>query len=515
MKISGKILSAAAAAMMFLSSVPSANAADNTAYIHGDMNYDSNLNILDCILMKSFILERTDSTELAFRTADINEDGSTDAFDLIILQNYIFGTVYPMTEFEIIPEKNYNLIPSSVANANSSAQSLGTAESLNFFVEFNDAEFAADRLSEDELREEFFGKGKTTYPFESISEYLTRSSYGNFTVSGDVVYCRLNASISDYSTKPADRERLVMDIMKSLDDRIDYSQFDADKDGDIDILTVTLPLDKANDDIKSFWYGATHTWYYNPYFMADGVRIGKFIGNDVMPYWKSMYYFKQTYLHELGHCMGLSDYYKYASSDYEGLKGNAGYCRMDDSIGDYCTFSKLMLGWLRENEVQIYDREQGGLQSFTLSDAGTSGSCLIIPAKKWDGTFTSEYFLVEYVSDAGNNMDVKNFFGNMWSRRNNTGFRIMHIDAELFTDYWGRTDFKYDNYSEKYNGDDKERIVRLVSSGYKGFFKAGDRTDSLMSYGSSGYEDVNSGYEVVFTEEADGKYSLTVQMVSD
>lgn len=517
MKTVRKLISVLAAAALFLNNsaaISVINAEQSETYIHGDMNYDGTVDIRDCLLLKAHMLEEIEWETIDLYSADINDDGWINAEDFLLLQCYMSGTLSALPFFEYTEEEKITespLIPSAVAKANSCTQSVGTAGSLNFFVEFNDARFKSEKLSEQELNEELFGNGKTSFPFESVKAFLERSSYGNFSVEGEAVYCYIDKSINDYSSKPADRERLVMDIMKSLDDRFDYSDFDYDRDGDIDILTVTLPLDNAGSDVKKFWYGATHTWYYNPDYKADGVRIRKFIGNDVNPYWNKMYYFKQTYLHELGHCMGLSDYYKYASDDYEGLKGNAGYCRMDDSIGDYCTFSKLMLGWLREDEVQVYDLTAGGLQSFTLDDAGKKGSCVIIPGLGWDGTFNSEYFIIEYISDEGNNMDVKNYLSWSWSEKNNTGFRILHVNAEMFTDYWGRTDFKYDNYSEKYNGDDKQRILRLVNNSRNSLFKKGDQTDKLMSYGSDGYEDADSGYKVVFTGESDGKYSLTVE----
>lgn len=502
-----RILSLCTLAVFCVMSLP-LNAVTAESCLHGDMNSDGIVNITDLVMLKSCITDDEEKSPQLLAAADINDDGTADAADIELLLKYLFGEISQMTEHEFITESE--LIPSAASITTSCTQSVGKAAALTVFAEFNDAHYKSEKLSAEELKEEMFGEGKTMYPFESISAYLERSSYGNFTVSGDVAYCSLNASIRDYSNTPADREKLVIDILKSLDDIYDYSDFDEDRDGDIDILCITLPLENADSNVQDFWYGATHTWYYNENFSIDGVHVGQFIGNDVMPYTNDMYYFKQTFLHELGHCMGLSDYYKYASEDYEGLKGNAGYCRMDDSIGDYCTFSKLMLGWLREDEVQIYDTESGGSQKFTLDDSGVKGSCVIIPAAGWDGSFTSEYFLIEYLSDAGNNMDVRNFMGGWWSDEMFSGFRIMHVDAELFTDFWGRTDFKYENYSEKYNGDDKQRIVRLVNNEKKGFYKAGDTADNLLSYGNSGYEEINSGYTVYFTEESDGKYSVEI-----
>lgn len=514
MKYISKLLSGCLALSMSMTTAPKISGA--SVLLRGDMNFDSAINITDCILLTSVITGDTEQTPETVLAADINEDDTVNAEDLVLFITYFLednsGIIHEYTAAEPEPPEQtvFPLIQSSVWDANASTQSTGTAESLNIFIEFDNAFFSSDKLSEEELNEELFGNGKTKFPFESVSAFLSRSSYGNFNVEGNCVYTHVSGKLEDYSYTAEAREQLVMTVLNQLNSSINYADYDNDNDGDIDILTVTVPLDNASNELKSFWYGATHTWYYNPQYKADGVRIRKYIGNDVMPYWKNMYYFKQTYTHELGHCMGLSDYYKYASEDYEGLKGSAGFCRMDDSIGDYSSFSKLMLGWLREDEVSVYNTQQGGIQDFELKDSSLNGSALILPLKNRDFSYTSEYFLIEYVSGEGNNADVKNYTGFWYNEKKFTGYRILHVEAEMITDYWKRKDFKYDNYSGKYNGDDKQRILRLVNSESKGFFKAGDTCESLMAYDSNGYETVNSGYKVEFITEGNGSYTVRV-----
>lgn len=518
-------LASALSLCLSANSYQAAVSADEVAeiYLHGDLNFNNSLEITDYVLLKNSVLSGAEDNELTKLSADMNEDSYIDSQDILIMQEYMHGItadtpvkyfcITPETDIPdepVIPDKPVSsLIPSSVSDANASTQSLGEARTLMLFIEFSDAKFSSDRLSEEQLQQEFFGEGVTAYPFESLSAYIDRSSYGNMSVSGDVFYCSLNGKLEDYSSAQG-REKLIMDVMKQLDDSLDYSDYDADHDGDIDILTFTVPLDNASDEQKNFWYGATHTWYYNSFYKVDNVRIGKYIGNDVMPYKKDMYYLKQTLLHELGHSMGLPDIYKYASSDSEGLKGNAGFCRMDDSIGDYSVFSKLMLGWLSEDKVQIYDRKAGGEQEFDLVSSAIDGSCILLPLKNWDGTFTNEYFLVEYITADKNNYDVKNWFGGWWNQKNHTGIRIFHVNASMYVDYWGRKDFMYDNYSDMYRGDDKERVLRLVNDEKKGFFKSGDTVTELLAYDWSGYESVQSGYTVKILGEKDGVYRISV-----
>jgi hypothetical protein len=56
----------------------------------GDVNFDNEINILDIVLMVSFILgEPTD--EFEYSAADINQDGLLNILDIVALINIILG----------------------------------------------------------------------------------------------------------------------------------------------------------------------------------------------------------------------------------------------------------------------------------------------------------------------------------------------------------------------------------------------------------------------------------------
>ena len=56
----------------------------------GDVNFDNEINILDVVLMVSFILgEPTDEYE--YSAADINQDGLLNILDIVALINIILG----------------------------------------------------------------------------------------------------------------------------------------------------------------------------------------------------------------------------------------------------------------------------------------------------------------------------------------------------------------------------------------------------------------------------------------
>jgi hypothetical protein len=202
--------------------------------------------------------------------------------------------------------------------------------------------------------------------------------------------------------------------------------------------------------------------------------------------------------------MGLADYYKYGVDDWEGMKSSAGYTRMDEMTGDFCGFDKVMFGWLTDSQILKYSGS--GAQTFELSDASNSGSCLILPINAAADNYNSEYFLVEYITNTGNNADYP-----AWE--DNSGVRILHIQGELITDYWGTTSFKYNNYSEYYQGNDKTRIIRLVNDN-NGFYHSGDRVSyggsGFAAYDANGYETVNTGYTIQIGNISNGRCSITV-----
>lgn len=392
------------------------------------------------------------------------------------------------------------LIKAPVKAIGTATPSTGNVRMLAVYVDFPDKTYSSEAYSNEQLENELFGTGLTAYPYESLTAWFERSSYGNLHVDGDV--CRFTCRENMAAYQNGSFEKMVMEVLDGLDSQIDFTDYDSNRDGVIDCISFTVPLDDADEATLQYWYGCTAVWYENTDYSVDGMRLSDYIIIDIMPYSYNMEYMKQTYIHEMGHSMGLPDYYKYQSEDWEGLHGDAGYARMDDSIADFCGFSKLMLGWLKKSEIQTYTGS--GVQTFELGDASNTGSCLILPITSSADDYMSEYFLIEYITASGNNRDM--YFPD-------SGIRIFHIQAEMFTNEWGDTNFKYENYSEHYTGDDHIRVIRLVNDG-NGFYRSGDSVSctalNFAGYDSDGNQTIDTGYKIRIGELIDGRYSVTV-----
>lgn len=477
----------------------------------GDINRDGTVDIADVSLLQAWLLSVSDTYLPNWKAGDIDGNGRLNVADITLLKRLLLTTGTPDTpdnpDSPEIPDTptQFELIPATVSQFGKLTPSVGDCKMLSVFVEFSDTKYTR-ALPIETVRQELFGISSGNDVYGSIPDWYARASYGNLHIEGNAYYYNLPGKMTDYMTSDRNFEVFFMEVLSGLDAQINYADYDANNDGIIDCVSVGVPLDYATDEQKEYWWGCTGTWWSNPNFALDGKQLNKYIILDVSPYTDTMEYLKTVLTHEMGHSLGLPDYYLYeAGNDWEAYHGAAGYERMDESIGDFSSFSKLMFGWLRENEVQWYS---GGTQSFTLKDSATQGSCLIVPISSSVGDLTAEYFLVEYVTHNGNNAEM-----NGWT--NDSGIRIFHINAELIREDWsGLKNFKYEGFSQYYQGNDRFRITRLVNDG-QGFYHTGDictyGTNGFAGYDANGYQTVDTGYTIEIGALSDGVYTVTVR----
>ena len=298
-----------------------------------------------------------------------------------------------------------------------------------FVVDFPDGLYDVLKLPEKTLRDWIFTGDDSTAAFYDVS------SSGRLHMDGDIYYYTTKNSWSYYENAPGGIDELVAEIVEYFDDEIDFGKYN--KDGDIftDSFVIAYPFWEDRMD-QQFWWPSYHQ-VSSSLIMADNTVISNYIimwgayndpsDNSIKEYVINML------KHELGHAMGLPDYYIPNNNDYtlseDGMPGPAGVELMDGigeedfvwdgSHGEFSQFSKLQLGWLTWEQVQIMpanaDRE-----TFLLPPAAEGGCLLIFPEDK-EPDFQSEYFLVEYITPDGE-----------WAKYvRQGGVRILHIQAEL------------------------------------------------------------------------------------
>ena len=479
---------------------------------YGDLTFDKTVDIEDVMLLSDGLTVQESMRDEQYERADLNHDGEVNAVDLTLLKRAAIGELEPeaiYTEIEV-PDK---LIDAPIRSLYQYLPSVGEANILMIAVDFPDAKHP-EQYSAEQIHTLTFGdenKADPCYPLESISAYYTRSSYGRLHLNGDVYLYTAQKNIDDY----INQEIMLLDeVLGALDAEIDYNRYNANGDMAIDTMLLALP---PSSDPEFGW--SSPFWPCSFGYSGRKTFDNLFPGNICMGRWalSDRAGFNSTWIHELGHAMGLPDYYYYenAIGNGDGLTGEAGYLMMDDSIGDMSAFDKLMLGWYAESEVQIYS---GGTQTYQLDSSQHAPGCVIVPYKELNG-YMSEYFVIENVTSDGNNASKLYGWGQVFPLFQKGGLRVMHCDSELMYNFWRQpVALKWNNYSPYYdNSNLKQRILRLVNDG-KGFFRSrsviSNQTSGFAWYDAEGGQTVDPGVTIQVGGFENGICSFTISQTT-
>ncbi|MGN1411048.1 MAG: dockerin type I domain-containing protein [Oscillospiraceae bacterium] len=465
--------------------------------ILGDLNSDSSISSLDILVMKKHLLDVMVINDTdTLKHADLNQDGYVNVIDLCALKNMILYSNDDNND----DNNSTKFITAPVSLIDGSLPSQGDANLVIFYIDFPDCTYST-KLTTEEVQEIAFAsanENSINYPFESMSAFYSRSSKGAMDLKGQVFSYTAKNPIAYYND---DKVALAKECFEAFKDSTDFSSFDGDGDNQIDATLFTVPS-SASDD---YWWPCAGGFGDSEY-QVDGVKIGHIITGNASP--EDVNNFNSSYLHEMGHCLGLPDYYLYYTDDFDSMHGNAGTELMDaDAYSDFSSFSKLMLGWYKENQVQVYNPSLG-TQTFTLNNAQTdNGNCVIIPYGELDENYFSEYFIIEYSTNMGNNSVVGA----------DSGIRIHHIKADRYSDEWWSY-LKYKNGSEFTNNDDDGiRLIRLVNDGGD-CFKTGDIINNSTSgfgwYDDNELESINPNVTISIGELQNDAYTITITSVN-
>ena len=396
-------------------------------------------------------------------------------------------------------------------------QTTGTAKMLVIQVEFQDITFENSPIySAEELYGMFNGNGSAeAYPYESLQAYYSRSSYGKLQIeSGDVYRYTLSQNREAYVGAYIGEQELLREVLTGLDEQIDYNDYDANHDGVLDGICINFA--GGSDGWGTTWWSHAYS-FEDETFMLDGVHPAKYLflltEENTFPYEGF-----RTLIHETGHLLGLPDYY--ASTGGNVLDVND---MMADTYGDHNGFSKWLLGWIDEDQIQKITKsdEKQTVNLYPLSGDDPQGKNLIaVIAPEETGIF-SEYLVVQYDEPIGNQIDTE-----LWDN----GYRIYHVNAELNE---SGSDFLHSNFT-----DTEKYLIQNIHVPYeydefstRTYYIAGDALTPQTNPSSafySGYGGTLSGFTgitlsdfvtgeepsfgVSFEEkpEEDGKLNLTV-----
>lgn len=213
--------------------------------------------------------------------------------------------------------------------------------------------------------------------------------------------------------------RIFMDALKKTQDEYGdgfEERFDRNGDGYVDSLNFITNV-----------YGSPSTtlWPHSagPYYeIAGHLGIGRYTVTNTVHCQSEGF---NVIIHELSHTFGIDDYYDYS---YTGTSYIGSFDMQESNIGDWNAFSKFTVGW---GTPYIINDEKDET-TITVGSQNATGEYIVIAAEPWnlESSPFNEYFLLELISDAGNN---KNAIGNYIRTQDGKsyGVRMFHANGTL------------------------------------------------------------------------------------
>ena len=369
--------------------------------------------------------------------------------------------------------------------------SVGEVETLTLLIDFKDyrAETVSPTLTRERISENIYGAGtktaKSFAPYESLRSYYRRASEGKLTVKGRVLgwhglskeRARYEPRKANVNLPPTQRERLqaiydqkalfamVSEALEAHDATHDYSKYDNDNDGDLDLVKILYA--GPHTGWGSFWWAYRWEFFIKEARkkLFDGKRVKQFVFQFVNTRGPDKDDFDpRVLLHEMGHAFGLADYYDYDSE--KGPPGGVGGLdMMDANLGNHNAFSRWLLGWI---EPTIVGSGRPVLRRLTASGSlhSASKAIAIFPGLARADAPASEMFIVENRHRTGNDGGASEMPGD--------GLLVWHVDASL--NHAG-DDFASDNSFTEH------KLIRLLRADTKRDFRAGGRASKGTYFG--------------------------------
>ncbi len=311
------------------------------------------------------------------------------------------------------------------------------------------------------IEQAFFGDADMMR-WHSVSSYYQTSSYGQLNIDGMVMdwFTPEITAVALSENRGLLGSQVIQPAIEAfkLQNANDVMSYDQDRDGFLDAVyfIYSLPFDPEDEiygeDKDVFWAFVAYQggqanlanpnlfhygWSSYQFMYEDGTyqrsENGKVIWDDgnepIFQVHLDSLGQRQVdahvLIHEVGHLLGLQDYYSY---DREaGDWGPAGALdMMDFNIGDHNGFSKMALGWV---EPYVANTQ---FQSIVLPALSQSPKILILPKFNLT-TMMDEYMLVEFYQPTGlNQKDSQESYAGRYPRMfTQSGVKIYHIDARI------------------------------------------------------------------------------------
>ena len=236
--------------------------------------------------------------------------------------------------------------------------SKGKLKALVILVQYKDVKFTTDNAQQyftDMLNKDGFSEYGGT---GSAHQYFLDASNGQFDLTCDVygpVTLPNNRAYyggNDYSGSDKQPEDMVVDAVNLLKDKVDFSQYDCDKDGVLDnvFLFYAGTGEASGGPAESVWPHAWDLTSAGKAFTVSGVKVDHYACTCEMQGSKPDGI--GTFCHEFSHIMGLPDLYNTLTSSVAYTPGEwsvmdyGPYNNDSRTPPTYSAYERNAMGWL-------------------------------------------------------------------------------------------------------------------------------------------------------------------------
>ena len=372
-----------------------------------------------------------------------------------ISRNVVFSISEAVSPTEI--QQTYKTLSTS------NCPSIGDVKLLVIPVWFTDSSSYVNaskrELIRSDINDAYFANREKFGSYYSVSEFYKEESAGKLNLTGTVSeWYESDKSISyagTYETNISNTQAIVKSAVDwyftnhTEDSRANY---DSDKDGYLDgVITiyaapdcraVNIPSDYMNK-YQNLWAYCSWVSGISPSVANPTVRPFFWASYDFMygltsavdrtgsNYYKGTTAYSRldthTYIHEMGHVLGLEDYYDYSNQYIPA----GGFSMEDFNVGGHDPYSLMAYGW-----VDPYiPTDSCRIKIGTFQK--TKEVILLTPSWNSYSSVFDEYLLLELYSPEGTNtFDINNIYspGNSGAYPSGTtsvGIRLWHVDARL------------------------------------------------------------------------------------
>ena len=376
---------------------------------------------------------------------------------------------------------------------------MGTPKVLVLMAEFSDVRFTFNNNDIDSLlnsdailtkvsrsaksyttgEEQTITKLSNMRSYSSVAQYFNDCSNGMFKPQFDVYGpYTLSNNMKHYGEGNDHIDRLIPDICALADSDVDFSEYDQDGDGYVDLVYVVYAGYSANwtqNSSDCIWPKSGPAVSQSPFCTHDGVKILRYGVNGellVYPLASGAKYLNGigVFCHEFSHTMGFPDLYpastynssifnSWSIADYDNQSMEE-WDLMDggENSGNGCwppmysAFEKELMGWMKidtldtPSDVTLTPLIHGGKAYKILNDNDATGNEYWIleaistdeRSEKWQQYMPGKGLLITHVNYNPNTFCMQ--YNNVNATKGKPGITIIPADGYLPTSYRATSD---------------------------------------------------------------------------